>query len=258
MKKTNSFIFILIILICASSCSTLRITTKVPFKPEKSGKDALIMVMVDKVELPVLPLIDAAIFNKRPRAIANLIQEEEKKMAASFRDSLSKRITESFGMTVMPLELMRARMDSNNIVHHAASLETGNAHFTHIILPEGEINPIDFPKGDFRTFIMTPKMAQKAKILCQLLQVDAVAFSHSNLQIIGVTAFGAQGNLLLKTRFYMFGVDGKMLAEGEGTSKAWLIQGGDVGQYLEQLEDFNYLNQNMLNDIVGIKFKRPK
>ncbi len=240
-----------------SSCNTLKIYTIQPYKKNDKIKEiALMPVVIGKIDQPIFPLIDAAMFNKKTNKIADTITVEAQMMIDTFRYALAQYMTEYFGVKVWYGKELSMKEGYANITHLAESLDTKNEHFPSLILAEGDKMPFQIKKGDVEDGLDSEKAEMIAKEVCSHLNVDALAISFTHLSVISAGGFGLSGNVVLFTEIIMFDKNGIPLSSGYAQGKYTTINGKYIYEYRNKLKEFPFLNEILVKDMAGIKYTK--
>jgi len=213
-------------------------------------------VVIEKVDQPVFPLMDAAMFNKKSNKIADSTTLDGKKMIDTFRYSLAQFMTEQFGANVIyGLELSK-RAGYSYIENITESLQTNNEHFPVFILADGDKMPFYIKKGDIEDALDNEKAEMIVKDICLQLNVDALAISYTQLNVLDGGGFGISGNVALITQIFMFDKNGIPLSSGCAQGKYTTINGKYIHEYRSKLKEFPFLSEILVKDMAGIKYTK--
>ena len=243
MKKYLNVLKLLTVFLLVTSCVTPFTVIK-SFQYDKENKIekiALFPVMIGKLNKPILPLIDAAIFNKKPNQIAPNIMKLEKTKVNDIEFDTAKILAKYFKCNVVygdSLKILSQSVDLKRF-HSSRGLTTNDPNFSSIILAESSINPFSFEEGNVAHYFKAPSnYSSIIRQLCEVLKVDAIAVSHSYLSFGNVQIFGISARLNLNTHIYLFDKNGNLLTEGVASSKGFQSKGKDISEYGLVLDDY--------------------
>jgi len=254
MKNTSfKFLSLTIIAVILSSCATMKINYSGK-KLDKVQNIVLISTMIGKIQLPLFPLIDAAAFNTKPNGIADKIMDIQKQNIDKFRETLAFSLKKNFNCNVLYANALQnatgyAEVKANYDFQN--SLLINDEHYPLITLASNDINPFKFENGvvtSYFTNIANYKPAISA--ICKKLEADLIAFSYSNLTVVGVGAFGVVGYLRLDTYLYLFDKDGDLISDAHTWSSPISTRGKEVNDYKVQLDNLPLIMEPMMNKVV--------
>jgi hypothetical protein len=245
--KTNKFqiVALVILSLTVTSCSTtLKVRTTIAQKPlPKLNTIALVSAQITPIVQPLIPLIDAAAFNKKTNSIADQIMDEQKKRVDKLRQTLAENMGKYFQSTIRYGAELQA--DKNFAVisskyNFVNNLRIESNNFPYIMIASGDINPFPVDKAKIVQFFKDPiNYKQIAKDICTTLGTDAIAVSYTNLFVINAAAFGMSGGLSLNSILYLFDKDGDMIASGSYYSNPTMINGKEINDYRMKLDEYN-------------------
>ena len=230
-----------------SSCNVMKVTADFSEKEvPKVEKIALISTYIGKIQKPILPLIDAGLFNKKPNAIADEIIDMQERYVDKFRENIASNIEKHFRCEVLygdPLTALDGFSEVKKKYNFADNLYTEDDNFPVMQIASGDINPFNFKKGNVLKYLND--LAKYKNTLFQInkdLGLDFLAVSYSQLTILSVSAFGIAGTLRLDSYLYIFDKFGDLVATGKAYSKYSSIKGKELNDYQMKIEDFSILS----------------
>lgn len=241
-----------VLMVAFASCSTtIKVRTTIAKKPlPKLENIALVSVQIPPIVQPTLPLIDAAAFNKKTNAIADLIMDEQKKRIDAFRENAAETLTKYFKANILAGNTLHSNPDFTKLVsttNFTEELKVKDDNFPFIMVSTGDINPFPLENGNVASFFKVPTNYKPvAEKVCTTLGTDAFGVLYTNLYVTGATAFGISGGLALSCNIYIFDKTGDMIASGSVMSKAALIKGKEIGDYILKLDEFSSLCDKLI------------
>ena len=253
MKKIT---FLLLAITLFSSCAKMIIKTAVPYqKTQQNIKIALFPVMIGKVEQPIFPLIDASMFNKRTNKIADQIMDMQKKEIDKIREVAANTIKKYIGSEIIYSENLHKTERFKNLIktnNYTNSLIIENDNFPVVLISSGDINPYKYTNGNVISYFKESNNYKETIInLCKELDVDAIVINYSNLNIIGVTAFGGSANIRLDTYLYVISKNGELLGNGYAYSKPIVIKGKEITDYKMVIDEYPNLFEALVNALAN-------
>jgi len=211
MKKTN--IVLVAALIILSSCSTLKVTLVSPnsIQQDNVKKIAIVPVAFAERQLAVFPLIDAAMYNKGIKATADQ----------------------------QTLIMTKSAEDANTFYKDAISQKSGKEVVLSGTKPE-TITADMFTK---------PEAAEFVRKVAEETGSDMVVTIVSQVQTLGVGAFGIKGNNILASTMYLFDKNGATGGIASFTSEA-VTTGSKNMEVFKQICNENLKQGNKLVDIL--------
>lgn len=205
---------IVILIVLLSSCSSLSVLVK-SSDPALKSITSLAFVETGFSEriLPVLPLLDAGIYNSAVKnAAVNLFDVEE------------------------------AATDKLNSIFPTVLKE----------LSSGDITTVENPFGteDFSLFDIPDTFTlQKIKDIAKETSTDAVVLCTIRVETTGVSAFGINGASFVRSNVYIYSKEGTLLAEGQFVSETVTAGPSSVSGYENLLNQCPGLVQQLLEAI---------
>lgn len=252
MKKIKFTLLMGISLFLFFGCSTLKVT-HYGKKSGKVEKIVLLYAMIDKIQQPVLPLIDASIFNGKTNSIANEIIIMQQEYADEHRDTLANILKHFFRCPVLFGKSLHEHngfdaLEENLKVEGA--LYTGDDNFPMIALSSGDFNPFAFHPDYIRHFFDTESNYQSIVAeIADRLGTDLVAIAYSRLQVVSVDAFGLGGKIALYSEIYLFDDQGNLITKAQNRSDSHYLGGKHPEKYAWILDNFTLIVQPMLPEI---------
>jgi hypothetical protein len=214
--KLERILMLLFVVTLFSSCSTL----KVKFSsndPGKINEIALISTYLS-IQLPVLPLLDAAIMNEKTNSIAPEINRLFSENIDKMRETVAKLLEEKLKCKVIYAEVLHSSPGFNELkekYNFESSLATGKENFPEIVTAKDDINPFEFTDTrKTQQFFKDPKnYTNTITRICEILKVDYIAVTQSLIYPLpGGIVLPAK--LPMYTFFYLFDKKGNSLVSG--------------------------------------------
>lgn len=219
MKKTLwSFGVVASAVFILSSCSPLKVTFSSSEK-QKIEEIALVSTYLG-IQLPVLPLLDAAVMNEKTRSMSNeinlLFEESIDGMRAKVASLMEGRLNCKviYGESLHQRPGFKEFAESNS---PAGVLVTGVDDFPEVVSATGDANPFLFEKGNIAKYFKEPSNFRSTIVdICKQLDLDYIAVTHTQLS-------PSPGSLVLPatlfnlTTVYLFDRNGTLLATGRNT-----------------------------------------
>jgi hypothetical protein len=255
--KNRILLFSTLLLLC--SCTAMKVEIPRPFlKSESIKKIALIEVMIGKPVQPILPLLDAAMFNAKMDKISDQVFDAERKKLNNYRETLAFHMKKKFNCEIIygkELQTLTNFEELKKKVEKKRALNTESNLFPVVLLSDGDFNPFSFENGAVNSFFREELPATKAYVseICKQLEVDAIAINFSYLDLRGVTSFGISTNARLNTDLYIFHKDGRWVGHGKAYSQVMKITGREVGEYQIILDEYNTIIDPLTTEITKPK-----
>lgn len=251
MKNQTFFLALLVLL---ASCQAINIKTQVPYRASRTiGKMVLFPVIIGEFQQPILPLIDAAGFNKKTNNIADQIMDIQKKAVDKYRENSADILKKYFKCEILygdSLQSMDGYLNLSKTHHFKGALIVEDDNFPTIITSTGDINPFKFENGKVLKYFKDPvNYKETIKLICHELNTDALAISFSSLAVVGVTPFGMKGAIRLNTHLYVFDMNGSIIANGSTWSKPVMINGKELSDYQHTLDGFSLIFDPLVSNI---------
>lgn len=243
MKKS---IILFLVVLSISSCLNMKVTTHIPYRNDTNIKKiAIFEVLVGKPIQAVLPLIDAAAFNSKMNKIADEIMDTQKQKANVYRDALATNMKAQFGCEIIygkELQNMPNFKLLKNSLANFESLQTRNDNYPIVQIAEGEFNAFPFERGKVNDFFIgSVDYSNVISEICKDLNLDAIAISFTQMNTVGVAAFGISANSRVSTNLFIFDKNGKKIGHGSAYSKVIRIKGKEIADYNMILDEFNVI-----------------
>jgi len=216
--------------------------------PNGFGVDTLNLTatMIGPLQLPVLPLIDASIFNDKPNSIASDIITEEQKVIDDYQSILIQSLEQNLHVKVIPSSKFSSE-SANEFMVRDGAVQVANNNFPLVLFSQGGINVVDFgkKKDPYDIFKDNPEINKNIAKLANELHLKTVLLSFNQLIVTGVNMLGIYGTLRLESYLYLFNKDGKLLIDVFGKTKSTHINGKELSDYKFQLDSFRDLAEQM-------------
>lgn len=238
------------------SCNQIRVITNVPYpKTEKVKTIALIPVVIGKIDQPIIPLIDAGMFNEKTNKLAVQILKEQKNIVGPLRDTLAKQIAKTLKVNVIYGDQLYNYPGYAEIKNDTESLKTEDKEFPILILPENEKMPLICKKGNVPKAILNDQNKEAIQKICTILNVDAIAVGYTKLSVIGAGMFGTTGTAALSMQVFIIYKSGLILSDANILGKRLTINGKKIEEYRYLLNEYPKLTEILIKDLAGQKYK---
>ena len=235
-----------------SSCATMRVNYSGK-KVQKVQSIALVSTMLGKLQQPLFPLIDAAIFNDKTDKIATQIMELQQQHINRCRETIASKLQETFSCTVLysdslhAIEGFSALKESYNF---ESALRIQSPYYPFIVTPSDDLIPFKFQNDNVLNFFAN-KANYKSTIaaIAQQTKTDLIAVSYSTLTVVGFGMFGIVGNLNLTTHLYLFDKEGDLITDAHTWSPTMAISGKEIRDYATQLNSLPIILKPMLDKV---------
>jgi hypothetical protein len=216
MKRTSlKIIYLLVTVILLSSCSPL----KVSFSSNETHKiDNIALVSTYlSIQLPVIPLLDAAVMNEKTNTISEEINNVFRENINTIRDTVAILLKNQLKCNVLygkNLHETPGFVQLKEKLNFESTLATGKEHFPVIFSAEGDLNPFEFKNAKPEKYFQDQNNYSKTiSQLCEGLNVDYIAVS----QVIILPTPGSlfkPASLYMYTYLYLFDRRGTRIAFG--------------------------------------------
>lgn len=246
-----------IVAIALTSCATIRIS-HYGKKVDKVEKVALFSTMIGKIQQPIFPLIDAAVFNQKTNSIADQIMDLQKKNVDKCQVVVASSLEKNFNCKVLYADSLCNSIEYAELKENydfKSSLRTNNDHFPLIITAKDDINPFRFENGDvIEYFNYNTDYKFIISELGKRINTDLIAVSYSTFTITGAGVFGIYGYLRLDTYLFLFDKYGDLISEAHTWSKPENISGNQIDEYQAQLDNLSIILEPMMDKLI-LKYK---
>jgi hypothetical protein len=219
--KLERILMSLFVVTLFSSCSTLKVKFSTN-DPGKINEVALISTYLG-IQLPVTPLIDAAIMNEKTNSIAPEINRLFSENIDIMRETVAKLLQEKLKWNVIYGEALHSSPGFTELkekYNFKSSLLTGKENFPEIVTAKDDINPFEFTDTrKTQQFFKNPQNYTNTIIrICEILKVDYIAVTQSLI-------YPLPGGIILPARlpmftyFYLFDKNGNSLVSGSNYLK---------------------------------------
>ncbi|MFC4874819.1 hypothetical protein [Negadavirga shengliensis] len=205
----------------------------------------LASVMIGPMAQPVMPLVDAAAFNKKTNQIAHLIMDEEERIIEEYKHILVNTLNGYLSTQIVTSNQLDREIKSPYVVEKG--IQTENKNFPIVFFSEGDLNIAAFGKGKNVNTIFKNDETLKARVgeIAEKMGISNIAVSYNRLAVVGAGAFGAYGTITLQSYLFVYDAFGNMLIDVEGWTKPEPIKGKDLIEYKVQLHKFEVLAAEM-------------
>ena len=252
MKKLKVVLAYSAVLILLTSCETLKVA-HYGTHSEKIKKVTILSVMIDKINQPALPLIDAGIFNGKTNSIAEEIMVLQQEYTNEHRHILATSFENHFNCVVRYGDSLHNHPEYANLMaefNMPGELYTGNNNFPMIAISDGDISPFVFNNENVKNYFLSEtnykpvlgKIAEK-------LNSDFIAIAYSFLGVQTVGMFGASGKLVLYTTLYIFNSEGVLVSKAQNISDALNVKGDDPESYALTLKKYSAILEPMMLEL---------
>ena len=231
-----------------ASCSTLKIKFS-STQPEKVDNIALFSTYLG-IQLPVLPLLDAAVMNDKTNSISVEINDLMKENVDIIRQNIAKALEDGLRCKVIygdALHTMPGFSELKGSYNFEAALETGKEKFPYFFISGGDFNAFNFKWPKSAQYFQDP-VNYKATIsaLCQKLKVDYIVVSQSIIMPVPGSIL-IPASLYLFTNLYLFDKTGNMLVSARNNNKEPVrFKANDVEGYNQILD----IHPSVVNPII--------
>lgn len=214
-------------------------------------KVAFIELAIAPPEMPLFPLLDAAMYNSSFKKIFPQLNE----VHASAIDSLTEQFGSAF-KSVSGVEYVYGKQLVG--LPEYAALETKpltipNANFPELVTMAGTKNVIDVGSKSFSDNFLNeyrPSPEVLAKIAAAL-KVDGLVVGMVSVPTLGAGAFGMGGPRMSKVSLYFFDATGKFHMKGFASSLPSSSSPGDIKHYQMTLEKSSGMANELASKIYG-------
>lgn len=252
--KSIKYIFLFFILVFFNSCRTLKIKTEIPFSDTNIDQEIIHLgTIINKPHQPILPLIDAAIFNKRTNKIAAQIDEFEESIILDLENQFIQELTEKTGLPIIQLE-DHLKQESLNFIknkyHKSSGLFLDNNIFPRLITSK-ELNFFSFENGNIpKYFRRSINYGPLVKKICEDINAPKVSLLHAKLAVKGVGPFGVLGSIRLEMYLYIFSSSGRIIGKSKLLSKPKKTEGRRLDDYKNIWLEYPSLMKLLIEDLL--------
>lgn len=244
-------IIVSVITVCLSSCiSTKVVVNTVHANGLPIDSLNLVSTMIGPLWQPVLPLIDAAVFNEKTNKISDQILDEEQKITKTFKSVLVNSLAEKLPAVIVT----GSSFTSENALKYKVEngVQVDNKNFPIVFFSEGDMNMIDFGKSKNvnEIFKNNEKLKSRVSRFASDLNIKTVLISYNRLSVIGAGMFGLTGSLRLESYLYLYKYNGDLLLDAYGWTKPTSIDGKDISHYKSQLDNFKELTDLLSDELI--------
>lgn len=247
MKKIVLFIVSIFVL---SSCATTKVKVNSTFPGSIQTESLnLVSTMIGPVYQPVLPLIDASIFNEKTNKIASQILDEEQKMVDSYKETLASDLSGKLGVAIKTAEdFDKVQADKYRV---SQGIQIENKNFPLVHFGSQDLNVTSFGKGR-NVYDMFSKNAELRSRILELysdLKLNNAVISFNRIAVIGVGSFGLMGNVRLESYLFLYNSNGDLILDAYGYTKPTSIKGKTLNDYKSQLDKFEEISGLMSQEL---------
>ncbi len=241
--KLERILMLLLVVTLISSCSPIKLTFS-SNDPEKIENIAVISTYLS-IQLPVGPVINAAIMNEKTNSISNGINLLFNENIDVIRENVAKLLQEKLKCKVIYGEVLHNSPGFNELkekFNFESSLLTDMDNFPEIVTAKDDINPFEFKNvKTFKTvkFFEDPNnYTNTIARICEILNVDYIAVSQSLIYPMpGGVVLPAK--LYMTVYFYLFDKNGNSLVSGRNTFKPITYNANDVEGFERVLNTYS-------------------
>ncbi len=244
------FAGLLVATLLLASCATTKVSVRTDMAgPVAVDTIALASTVIGPVFQPVLPLIDAAAFNKRTNDIADDLLAEEEALVGEFRATLLEDLREHVPATFVTV----GELDDPEVepLRTAGTVQTENKNFPVALFAPNDLNVVAFDnaKNVERLFQSTPALQERVRTIARATNAESVIVSYNRLAVVSAQVFGTIGTLRLETHLFVFARSGQEIIEVYGFTKPTTISGKETTEYTGQLAQFPVLSEMMAKEL---------
>lgn len=247
-KPSGKIIAFLFLLLLFSSCSPL----KLKFSTVTPGNIENVALFSNYlgIQLPVLPLLDAAVMNEKTNSLSPEINDLMVENVSIMRETIAKSFHDRLGCNVIygdALHVMPGYEQLKSQYNFEAALATGKEKFPYMYVAKGDFNPFNFAWPRTVQYFQTPANYQGTiSTLCNSLNVDYILVSQSII-LPQPGSIMIPASLYMTCELYLFDRKGTMLVNGHNVNTPPLkFKANDIEGYTQVLD----LYSSILNPVI--------
>lgn len=241
---------LLVTILILSSCQTTKVQVYSSY-PGIIPIDTLNLVSViyGPVLQPVIPLIDAAVFNGRTNRISEQILEEQRRMTDVYKETLLKNLNKKITTYIKTGDYFKDEAAEPYKAREGILID--NENFTVVWFDDGGMNLWDYDRGpNIRDiFENDPQLKSRIAGFTRELNVSNVLVCYNRLAITGVGVFGRSGKIRLESYLFLYDVNGIVIMDAYGWTKPSTIGGRELYEYTAQMDKFDELVILLSNEL---------
>lgn len=249
----KSSLLSLLFLLSISSCKVSQVTTVKSFRSKNVEKIALVGTYLGRIKLPIIPLIDAPIFNKKTNDLSDQIMSMQSEKIKKIEEVVATTLAENLNVEVVRpsdfdkpgLNILKERYS------YVANLAIDDPNYFRVVSSTPDFNFFPFTNGEVLTFFENPNFKILSEKICEHLGVDAYAIYYSRLVSYNVRAFGAKASIRLDSHFFIIDNKGEVLTQSKVRSYPYDMKGNEIKSYERALNTYPALFEWLCKDIVG-------
>lgn len=238
-------------------------------------KVALLQAMIGPIDLPIFPLLDAAALAAQVDGSRYAIVAKERALIDSFREITSRLLKAELNYDVVvgsaishealesagvPSRLPdagrypRGATQRDDDGSDAPATQRGS--WMPVVFAENERNYLEFDGDDFLDLDALEDQASEISKICEILHVDALAFSYSELDVTS-TAILRGGTVRLVSRLFLVNSEGRIVLDGSFKTESSSFRGANAEDLAVPLLKFERWMQDLLIEARAFLFERP-
>ena len=226
-------------------------------------KIAVLEVIISPPELPVAPLIDAALYNAKFEKIIPNVIEEQQICVNRFDTFLGETLQSISNCKVLYGNYLYNSKEYRSLrsIVKTFDLSYNDDDFPEINIPDGAYNFFDFYDTQHPLFyfeddeiliIIKPRIATIAKEL----GVSGLIIGVSTEIVLYAGLFGSTGAKFLKTKIYYFNSEGDLMANGISNSDASTASASSLSDYIFHLNKYQENTYKIIREIDNNYFNK--
>jgi len=238
-KELRSITALLFTVILISACSPLKVSFS-SSGPQRIDEVALVSTYL-RIQLPVTPLIDAAVMNEKTNSMANEINLLFEENIDGIRETTAEMLQNRLRCKVIygvALHSLTGFKEFKEAYSAVGALTTGYDNFPEIVYAKDDVNPFEFENARIERYFQHPdKYAFIVAKVCEALNVDYIAVSETVLSPLPGSII-APATLITYAYFYLFDRQGTCLASGRNFYKPPVkYKATDIEGFIQALDN---------------------
>ncbi len=244
--KPFHFIILLIISTSLYSCNTYIVKTEGNSEQVKQfEKIALLNVYIDPPYRPLLPLLDAAVYNSSFSDIYGDVNALHSREIDKLQDYMVRKLKDYSGKEVLAGKELKAKMESLDLEKwdiKTLSCRLDDDDFPKAVISKDGINIFDFSdesrSADYFNSGKVDSVQAKLKHLCTALEVDGIIVVTVSVPTTHVGMFGGSGSRSMFEDLFFFDKNGFKICTGIVRAKVSKGDADDLKLYESVLNKY--------------------
>lgn len=242
------------------SCVSQKNTTEESDPTENVKSITLLATMLGPIKQPVLPIVDAGLFNAKTDNISDELNRLQGEFVTEFQSEIAAALEKGFGSTVMVGKDLYESDSYQELIatrNFYNELKTNSQFFPLILMPQNAVNVFEFDDvKPFRFFGKNKHFGEQIKRVFNFIKTDLIAISYTRLNVIRAGTFGRRGDLRLDTYLYLYNPEGKLISYAHSMSPSIRIHGKYIKEYESVLKQFdNLINKTVHRNVLSYRSK---